>query len=212
MEKISKRKLARAANATDTIVTSQPVVPSLPTEIVSDNIVPPETESTLLPSPVLIPTPVLTPTLLPTPPPALMPSANSNSIEGNTPVKIDVVQMDITTPANAELTTPPSMVKERKRRIIVDDDDESPTFNPMARGKKRTRGRGRGTRRGGLQRFNQRRAEMLASPDKSHDATIFTSPEVSSCHKHTNLHLINSLGPVTSYLLSWYLLCLQKHQ
>lgn len=79
--------------------------------------------------------------------------------------------------ASGQIVTPISVVKERKRRIIVDDDDESPTWQ---RGFKRTRGRGRGSRgRGGLNRNSQHRLQMLSSPEKSRDASIFTTPEVS---------------------------------
>lgn len=79
--------------------------------------------------------------------------------------------------ASGQNVTPSSVIKERKRRIIVDDDDESPTWQ---RGFKRTRGRGRGSRgRGGLNRGSQHRLQMLSSPEKSRDASIFTTPEVS---------------------------------
>lgn len=80
--------------------------------------------------------------------------------------------------------------KERKRRIRIDDDDESPTFNPMARGVRRGRGRGgRGSRgaRGALKGMRQQRTPgttgvghnvfMLSTPEKSHDGIIFTTPE-----------------------------------
>lgn len=88
----------------------------------------------------------------------------------------------------------PSYAKERKRRIVIDDDDESPTFNPLNRGMKRIRGRGR-RGRSGLTRLNQRK--MHLSPEKGanslpatpslatatpaaaqdDDSNLFTSPE-----------------------------------
>lgn len=68
----------------------------------------------------------------------------------------------------------PVATKERKRRIIIDDDDESPTFNPLNRGIKRMRGRGRGSRGRGLLR---KKMHLIQSPEKSIDANVFTSPE-----------------------------------
>lgn len=58
-------------------------------------------------------------------------------------------------------------IKERKRRIRIDDDDESPTFNPLARGIRRSRGRGgrgsRGGNRGGTLRMQQRQQQRAAA-------------------------------------------------
>lgn len=69
-----------------------------------------------------------------------------------------------------------SAIKERKRRIIVDDGDESPTFNPLARGAKKGRGRGRGAR-GRAQFLKNRRIQLTESPEKSRDDSVFTTPD-----------------------------------
>lgn len=95
----------------------------------------------------------------------LMPPDNANPIESNTPQSQQ-------SPLKAG----------RKRRIRIDDDDESPTFNPLARGIRRGRGRGgRGSRggRGTLRRqLHRPLMSILSSPDKSSgEVSPFTSPE-----------------------------------
>lgn len=130
------------------------------------------------------------------------------------------ITIPITTTAEIETTTPivqqlqsspldgkSDLIKERKRRIRIDDDDESPTFNPMARGIRRIRGRGSRGNRGGrgamrLQ-LNQQKIQrtggifLLNTPEKSHDATIFTTPEGKVCVKF-----------YISFLHPWHPICL----
>lgn len=152
--KVAKRKFAGVLMA-DTQLTATPVVQLLPEDIVGqtqpDQLLSPEKLSENSQGLPSIPNP-------------------QEILNSTTPAKSTVDA------ASGQIVTPVSAIKERKRRIIVDDDDESPTWQ---RGFKRTRGRGRGARgRGGLNR-SQHRLQMLSSPEKSRDASVFTTPEVS---------------------------------
>lgn len=105
-------------------------------------------------------------------------SMNITQINIDNRISESSITESITTTSTQESLTStqdtPVVTKERKRRIVIDDDDESPTFNPLNRGIKRMRGRGRGSRgRGSL----QRKMHLMQSPEKSVDATVFTSPE-----------------------------------
>lgn len=128
-----------------------------------------------------------------------MPTLTADANEITTPVTplpLDAADAGAVTPTMAGAVvagigqtplTPLSAIKERKRRIIVDDDDESPTFNPMSRGSKRAR-RGRG-RKG--RNNNQRRSQLLMSPEKAREAGIFTTPDGKVCIiiQHTYRHI-----------------------
>lgn len=102
-------------------------------------------------------------------------TVNDISAPAEEAVSVLETSLDATSPLSS--ATSSNTLKERKRRIVIDDDDESPTFNPLARGNKKMRGKGRANRgRGGLLK-NQRKINLLSSPEKSRDSNVFTSPE-----------------------------------
>lgn len=88
----------------------------------------------------------------------------------------------------------PGISKERKRRIVVDDDDESPTFNPLSRSSgKKVRGKNRRGKHGLLKQ--KQRQMMFATPDKSNENAIFTSPESIVSVKILNNHFLCKTKP-----------------
>lgn len=104
-------------------------------------------------------------------PNALTPSS-SHVNDGESPSAS--VSLTIPTTPTTALTS--GISKERKRRIVVDDDDESPTFNPLSRSSgKKARGKNR-RGKGGLLKQKQRQM-LFATPDKTNENALFTSPE-----------------------------------
>lgn len=225
--KVTKRKFAAIAN--DPLLNTSPIVRLALNDIVNvDNIAAPELPpSTLVsppPQPMDIDATAITNNSTKSPIPATpikgdavdQPSPVADCPNGTiatTPtLATGALATDTTTPItpSAEAAgavaatptapiTPISAIKERKRRIIVDDDDESPTFNPMSRGNKRAR-RGKG-RKG---RNNNQRRSLPASPEKSRDAGIFTTPDGKVCTSliHAS-HSIHTRTYTTSIRAIW---------